>query len=129
MNISIQTIPHKTQRYPTVGDYFIDDEDNLQILVSDMGNVDFEFLVAVHELVEAYLCLKRGIDYDRITEFDKRFEQMRKQFPDIVKGREPGDDEEAPYASEHSIASNIERQLAEEMQIDWHEYDKKVNEL
>ncbi len=42
MDIHIKTVPHKEQRYNTVGDYWIEDR-VIQIRVSEMGNEDYEF--------------------------------------------------------------------------------------
>lgn len=137
MRIEIETIPHKKQRYNTCGDYWIDEDDNLQIRISDLGNTDYEFLIALHELIEAYLCLKDGIDFDKITKFDEHFEEMRKAFPTLVGEMEPGDHEKAPYHKWHRLASMIERNIADNMarleDKDPNEYfeayDKKVNKL
>ena len=75
MNINIQTIPHDQHRYPTCGDWLLDESGNLQIRVSDMGNTDYEALVALHELVEVLLCKKRGITTEQVDVFDKQYEK------------------------------------------------------
>ena len=58
MKITIETIPHNTHRYPTIGDWqFLpakEGELNLSIKVSDMGDWKLESLIALHELVEWY---------------------------------------------------------------------------
>ena len=61
MKTIIETISHKAQKYPTVGDWRNDPDGTLRIRVSDMKNEDYEFLIALHELVEQHLCKKRGI--------------------------------------------------------------------
>lgn len=123
--ILIEVIPHKHHRYDTCGDYIFEDNGNIRIWVSDTGNDDYSFLVAVHELVEAYLTRKRGISEESITKFDKEFERRR----EVGNVDEPGDDFNAPYRKEHFLATNIERQLALELGIDWKAYDKTINEL
>ena len=128
MKISIETIPHEKQRYDTVGDWWFEG-DTLNIRVSDMGNTSYEFLVARHELDEAFLCLKEGVSERAVTEFDIRFEDMRKQFPEIVKDREPGWDRSAPYRSQHKFATKGEVDMAKRLGVDWNDYDKKVNSL
>jgi hypothetical protein len=130
-NIFIQTIPHERHRYETVGDYFytkdnfILGEEDMQVRVSDMGNEDYEFLVAIHELIEAYLCRKRGIREEDITAFDIAFEKLR------LEGNEdePGDSPDAPYQKEHQFATKIERQLSDELGVNWDAYDEKVLSL
>jgi hypothetical protein len=125
LSIIIQTIEHSAQRYETVGDWYSSKNGADYISISAMQNVDYEFLVAIHELIEAHLCRKRGISEEAITEFDKQFEEAR------VEGNidEPGDSPLAPYQKEHQFATKIERQLAEELGVNWEEYDRTVNSL
>lgn len=80
---------------------------------------DYEFLVAVHELVEWYLTKKRGIKEDDITKFDKSF-----------KGKgEAGNNKKAPYHKEHRFATAIEVMVANELRIDWKEYEETLKNL
>ena len=90
-----------------------------------MGNEDYEFLVAVHELIEQYLCKKRNIKEPDISAFDIEFEKNRQPGNED----EPGDDPSAPYRKEHFFATSIERLIAAELGVDWQEYDKKINLL
>jgi hypothetical protein len=124
--IEIHSLPHEAQRYPTVGDYE-DDVHGTHIRISDMGNEDYEILVAIHEMVEQYLCRKRGISEKKITAFDKKFEREREAGKWTTE--EPGDDPRAPYRKEHFFATNIERQIAYELGVDWKEYDRLCAEM
>lgn len=124
MKISIETILHEEQRYPTVGDYQTD-EHGTYVRVSDMGNEDYEFLVALHELVELYLAKKRGITDEAIDAFDMQFERDREAGLH-TEDEEPGDDAGCPIRKEHFFATNIERMVALELGVDWTEYDKTV---
>ncbi len=119
MKINIRTIPHDKQRYETCGDYWTDSEGRIKIVVSDMGNDDYAFLVGLHEMVEYWLVKKRGINEQSITDFDIKFDG---------KG-EPGDDPEAPYQKEHNFATGIERLMCSELGIKWQDYDGTVGEL
>jgi hypothetical protein len=123
MEIHIKTIPHNEHRYSgTVGDYWEDENGVLQIRVSKMGNEDYEYLVAGHELREAYLCKKRGIAEPDITAFDIQF--------GIEGGQgEPGDDPRAPYRKEHFFSTSIERLEAAELGVDWQKYDEAIIKL
>lgn len=129
LHIYIDTIPHAEQRYPTVGDYWhpklSGGTETTQVRVSDMGNTDYEFLVAIHELVELHLCKKRGISVEAIDKFDIAFEASRK--PESFD--EPGDDLSAPYHKEHVFATWIERLVAQEMGVNWDTYNEVVNSL
>lgn len=128
MNISIKTIPHIQQRYPTVGDWQWKGDD-LEITVSSMNNWKYESLVALHELIEALLCKDRNISQTSVDAFDKQFEDMRAHYPDIVKDEEPGYNKHAPYFKEHIYASDIESDIADELGVDWDEYTQVVDEL
>jgi hypothetical protein len=119
MNITIQTIPHDQQRYPTVGDWVWVDDNNLQIRVSHLGDRRYEALVAVHELVEALLCREHGITTEAADAFDKAFEG----------DGEPGAAADCPYHLEHFHATVIEMTLARSLGVDWDEYDNAVSAL
>lgn len=120
MNITIKTIPHSQQRYDTIGDYWFEENGDLQIRVSDTNNWKYEALVALHEAVEVLLCKDRGIPEPEIMAFDKKFEANR---PADDQESEPGDAPNAPYRKEHRFAENLERLLAAELAVDWNQYD------
>jgi len=122
----IETIPHETQRYPTVGDYWLDEVGVEQIRVSEMMDWRYEVLVAVHEIVEMALTRHRGIAEQDITEFDIKFEQDKEKG---LIGGEAGDNVNAPYRKEHFFATNLERLLAGELDVNWFEYDRYVDAL
>lgn len=114
--IDISVVPHKKQRYDTCGDYF-KGKGKLNVRVSQM-NSNHEFLILIHELVEWYLTDIRGISIESIDKFDKAF-----------KGKDPGNDKEAPYYHEHQFATKIEKFIAHELGVNWKEYDEHVNSL
>lgn len=124
MKIVIETIPHNQHRYPTVGDWYRTPS-ALYIKVSDMGNPHYEFLVALHELVEAWLCEVAGIPEEAVTAFDRGFEKARPE----GNLDEPGDDPAAPYHHEHCFATGIERLMASYMKVNWRMYEAAIEEL
>ena len=125
MRIEVQTIPHREQRYPTVGDYW-DADDTVQIRVSEMDDWRYVILVALHEIVESMLARYRGIPEDAIGAFDMAFEKARES--GRVSG-EPGDAPDSPYRREHFFATNLERLFSAELDVDWFEYDRDVDAL
>jgi hypothetical protein len=125
MKINIETIPHDQHRYETVGDYWIDEHDVIQMRVSDMKNSDYEFLVILHELIEMQLCKNAGISFKIIDNFDKDYEQLRKD----GDYSEPGDAPNSPYKKQHLIATGVEKIVCAELGVDWQTYDKTVTEL
>lgn len=125
MKIYINVIPHRSQRYDTVGDWIWGESGNLTINVSDMDNKKYEFLVAFHELIEVMLCKERGITQEEVDSFDIEYEKNRKN----GDFSEPGDSKLAPYYNEHQFATCLERLMALELGVDWKEYDEKVSSL
>ena len=123
--VVIEIIPHKKQRYETVGDWKRNKHGTLEIKVSDMGDKRYAMLVAVHELIETLLCEHDGVDEKDVTAFDVAFESCRMP----GNADEPGDDPKAPYVRQHCVATAVERLLAAELGVSWNEYDKKVNSL
>jgi hypothetical protein len=115
VNITIKTIPHKEQRYDTVGDWQFTDAGDLTISVSEMGDWRYEALVAFHELAEVLLCKARNILQQDVDAFD------------FAAGNyEPGDSPDSPYYREHFFATTVERMLCTELGVDWHTYDEAV---
>lgn len=119
------SVPHNEHVYPTVGDWRTVTrlagavpKEVLVISVSAMESADYEFLVGVHELVEAWLCRKRGITAQQVDDFDMTH-----------LDEEPGDNPEAPYYKEHQFASKIERMIADELDVDWQAYEKHLSEV
>lgn len=118
MNVRILTILHHHQRYATVGDWQFRFDD-LFVNVSSLDNEDYEFLVGLHEMIEAYLCLKAGISEESVTEFDTSFAGVG----------EPGDDPRAPYHNQHKFAMHIEQLVALELGVDWEAYADAIDDL
>ncbi|MGI0133705.1 MAG: hypothetical protein ACREBW_01945 [Candidatus Micrarchaeaceae archaeon] len=118
MKILIATIPHSDQRYPTVGDWFVS-EDTLHIRVSGLPDIRHMQLIAVHELIEAILCMHREITQEQIDEWDFNW----------TGSSEPGDSPLAPYYLEHTFATSIERLLAEALGCDWRLYSEAIDSL
>jgi hypothetical protein len=125
MHIELRTIDHGSQRYNTCGDWEILPDGSIRISVSDMGNEDYAFLVAVHEALEVWLCRKRGISQASVDAFDIEYEKNRPG----GDFSEPGDSPDAPYQKEHQFATHIERQLAQELGVSWDVYNDTVESL
>lgn len=121
MKITIEVIKHKDQRYNTIGDWQYDEDDNLNIRVSDLGNWRWNALIGLHEACEALCCKSDGITENEVDKFDMNWVGD----PD----QEPGDDPKAPYRKQHFFATNIERLLAQALGVDWGEYENFIYSL
>ncbi len=128
MRIVIETIPHDQQRYPTVGDWYRDEEGTLHIKVSEMSDNRHNFLVALHELIEVTLCEHRGITEESVSAFDIQYEKEREEGKHS-DDEEPGFADNAPYRKEHTTAMSVEMLMAAELDVNWSKYDEEVMNL
>ena len=89
---------------PLAGDWYFDGNGDLQIRVvaTDVVDEDEAFLIALHELIEAKLCLNAGVTQTAVDVFDSNW----------TGEGEPGDGVDAPYAKEHRKAMLIEHTMA-----------------
>jgi len=124
--ITIEVIDHHEQRYPTCGDWQLDQAtEHLRIKISDLGDWHYNMLIGFHEMMEAMLCHDRGITEEAVDKFDMAYEAKR----DVDNLSEPGDDPDSPYFNEHFFATTLERLLAREFEIGWPEYEQEINNL
>lgn len=128
LNITIKSIPHKEQRcYGNIGDYWEENEGReLQVRVSALSDWRYEFLIVIHELIEYYLCKRKGIDELAIQSFDEEwYNQEELGIKHDVT--EAGDDPAAPYHWQHVTATAIEHVLAYLLNVDWPTYENEVD--
>ncbi len=125
LEIHFKVIPSSEQRYETCGDYFQDENGVWQFRVSRMGNLFYEILVLIHELVEWAMCTSLGITEHEITKFDLKFEKERAAGKH-GRSDEPGDDSHAPYYWQHQCATKVERLAAEMFKVKWSVYSSAV---
>lgn len=128
MKINIEFIPHRDQRYDTVGDWWLDDDDVLQIRASRMDE-PYSALVALHEIVEA---LVEGIRITGDLRVTRRMveatDQWDKHFGEFTQ-REPGYAPACPVYRGHMIASAVEHMVAMLVEIDYNDYEAKIADL
>lgn len=121
MQILIESIPHKDQRYDTCGDYYNEYAgDTLRIKVSELADKREMLLIAIHELIEWAICDTKGITNEAIDTFDMAYG---------TQSGEPGDDPAAPYYLAHQIATVAEQLVASIMGVDWAAYKDHVKGL
>lgn len=125
MRIVIDTVPHKEQRYNTVGDWYIQPDGTWHITISEMSDWRHFALVAVHELIEMALCVNDGISSEMVDRFDVQYEAARPE-GDLS---EAGDSPDAPYHREHCVANAVERLMCVGMGVNWQEYEDAINNL
>lgn len=113
MKTEIASIPHSEHRYPTLGDYWCAKDGTVFIRVSALPDWRYEFLIALHELIEEAVTRHRGIREPAIKAFDEAHLDMD----------DPGMSPEAPYHREHVLATAIEMLVAQELGVVWSEYE------
>jgi hypothetical protein len=122
VTIVIKTIPHKEQKYDTAGDYYWQDNE-IAVRISRMDNRNYEFAIALHELLEIHLCLRDRIPLEWSTNFDLVFEKERAEGKH-KDTNEPGDDPRCPYFKQHQMASRLEKYVIRILGEKWVDYDK-----
>lgn len=119
--VHLSTDSIKDHRYRSVDDWD-DPTETIDGLVfstqtADMGNMDYNFLVLMHALVEQYLCHKHGIKDAEVTKFDMDHPEMDN----------PGEDSKAPYNLEHQTANDVESMLSVALGVKWMDYETAID--
>lgn len=121
ISVLLNTSDIKEHRYKSIDDWFdpLKYKDFLQFkaYVADIGNMDYNFLVLMHALVEQYLCYKHKIKDKQVTEFDISHTHCDN----------PGEHDEAPYHLEHQTANDIESMLSVALGVTWEDYEKAID--
>lgn len=129
MKITLRTLEpgekHFCHPVATCGDWQAWSNGAINCTVDNLNDPDSEFAVLVHELIEAWLCRKRGITHERVTLFDGEFESEREAGRHSQEA-EPGDDPRAPYRREHQFATAIEMLLLHEIGKFWSSHCRTV---
>lgn len=112
-------------RYETAGDYFFDENGDLNIWITEQKNDEYSFLILIHEVIEEYLTRKNGISEEIILEWDLKFEEDRSKG---LHGEndEPGDHLDCPYFDAHRFATKIEQKIADYLKVDWTKYSNEI---
>lgn len=133
MIIEYKIIPHKRQRYDTVGDYF-KKAGRWTFRVSRMEDERYMVLTFLHEIIEFFMCRTLKIPLEEIDRFDIEYEKARQSGVKVAPCKcaffeEPGDDPHAPYHKPHEVANHCERLICEALGIKWEQYCEVVESL
>lgn len=118
--VHIKLVPKSKIRNSDVGDYWFENE-VLQIRVVELPEYSHSILIAIHELVEAFMTDYQGIKEPEINSFDALFDEERKQ--GLHKGEEPGFDNRAVYRDHHTLCTAIEMMICSFLKISWKDYN------
>ncbi len=119
----INSIPHKNQRYDTVGDWQETFSGRpgefLRFKISRM-NLISEFAVLIHEMIEWFFCKLAGITSEQVDAWD------------MGEGKDlddPGSDPRAPYHLQHMFALQVERMIVEQAGITWEIHEEALDNV
>lgn len=117
MKITLKTQAPECLRYPTTGDWVFNEDGHLHVVVAEHEKNDRSaFLVALHEMVEAFLCREDGVAEEDVSKWDI-------EHPELA---EPGDHPDAPYHRQHAVAIEVEKIVAKALGRDWEDHEDWV---
>lgn len=117
--IEIRTLDVKYQRHGSLSDWHQPYGMPMKILVSNLGDADFEFILAVRKLVEMHLCGKSGIP---ATVVDSWNDSHR----NII---DPGVMPDSPYRSAATKSFEVAALLGELLNVDWIKFEARMEEV
>lgn len=155
LGIVVSVVPQSQQRYRTVGDWTITKHDThgwllglsptastIRVTVSETGSWRYNFLLALHESVEAWLCRRHGVTQAMVDTWDTvewltikvmvqhfKYHDEDGQCRQALDNDEPGDWPDAPYHLEHMDASRVERWAARLLLVNWRAYEARLDAL
>jgi hypothetical protein len=113
--IVVDFIPEEQMRAQGCGDWFrLHSTLHIRATLESaeaFGTEHAPFLVALHEMVEAYLCGAQGVSEASVDAHDALFEAERER-GEHGEGAEPGDDPRASYRTQHRAAMILEHLMA-----------------
>ena len=143
LGVSIVVLPLACMRIPgQVGDWILQGR-TISVAVADTGNWRCNFLLALHEAVEARLCVRHGVQQVVVDEWDQRYAARRArqlfearasglvdaQFAAEVWPEEAGDAPMAPYHREHVWATHVERVASLLLLVRWQGYERVLRRM
>jgi hypothetical protein len=97
----------------SLGDYWVDEHDILQIRAVEMPDLMFSHYILLHEYMEAVRCYKEGISLESIEKWDA--DHTDHDDPVSLRG--------APYHKQHEQSLTLERIACMQDGYEWDVYD------
>jgi hypothetical protein len=124
----LETQPARMIRADQAGDWYFDTHGIITAVSAKLEDPRSELCVALHELIEAWLCREKGITDEEVTMFDYMFERERAEGKHGLTD-EAGDDHRAPYHVQHRLATTLEIIAAAILGLPWEKHEANVNKL
>jgi hypothetical protein len=116
MKITLQTIPPSAIRYSTAGDWYWKDDELIIECPEHGNNPDSAFALLLHELVEAWLCHRKGIAEEDVSGWDLAH----------PNSCEPAEEKGSPYRAEHEVATIVEKIVCFARGMVWEKHNEWV---
>jgi hypothetical protein len=124
--VKLMIVPVREMRYRTLGDWQITPANPeielpelIHVFVANLGDDRFNFLVAIHELIEAFLCKQAGITQQVVDAWDLTH----------LESDDPGSAKDCPYMYQHHVATKVELLVMCAANISLVEYESKIKEV
>jgi hypothetical protein len=128
LNATLKSVPEKLVRSEQAGDWtYGPDGQMIATVVEDRFSPESELLVAIHELVECFLCRRNGVTDHEVVEFDNMWVDELKH-GHHSNHDEPGDDPRSPYREEHQAATHVERAACSALGLTWEDHCRVISE-
>lgn len=125
MKITIHSVPANRIRNEQCGDWWVFGSNQITVHVLEGLSPKAQLAVAIHELIEAWLCHKHRVTDEMVCRFDEQYEAERKEGKH-KEDDEPGDDPRSPYRKEHMAATHVERAVCSAIGITWAEHNTNL---
>jgi hypothetical protein len=115
--ITITQVEDTDFRYDTLGDWQYDEQPDGVVARISVPKFSRDtnyaaWLIAIHELVELFLCVRQGVTQQAADEFHA-------SRPD---SDEYGDEVDCPYYEQHQIADAVEKLMCRAIGVSWKDY-------
>lgn len=111
----------REHRYSSIDEWqepsIYDTHSKFNFQTADTGNMDYNFLILLHALIEQYLCFKHKITDEQVCEWDMKHTHCN----------DPGNHKEAPYFREHKAAEELEAMMSTYLNVVWSDYGKAID--
>lgn len=133
--IFIKEIPHESNKWATLGDWWFGDEQrninqdgDLYITISQMPMWKYFWPILAHEIIEIAWCLTHGVTSQECEDYDAMWED------ELNRGlhkpeEEAGFDKRSPYRGGHIWGARFERLVCWILGINWKKYCRDCEEI
>ena len=133
--IFIEEIPHGTNKFSTLGDWWFGDkkrninqDGDLYITISQMPRWKYFWPILFHEAIEIAWCLVHGVTSEMAEAFDALWEEEIRQGLHKPE-EEAGFDPRCPYLGGHRWGARFERLVCWILGINWRRYCRYCEEI